>query len=656
MSGEKFLTVASLLFSCFQSITVFAGNNIKTQFVSQNASLWAAVLSIDASSSGAVYSYAPAIIKENGVYHMFYCAYNNVTPGGWDAVRHATSTDGVTYGASDVVLFPSSDATDRSVCDPSVVYFKGYYYLYYSGNTHNIGTDMYVARASSIGGPYAKYTQRGTWEVNAWDPKIIIYPAQSVPDGPSGFPDWYGAGQQTVISRGNYLVAWYSDTNTQYPHAQVETLMMTTSEDGVNWTPAQIATTNADFTASVDIKYDAVNNRYVKYDLGDGQQRSPYLRRSFSQNGLNWSPPEILADKNGIPAFANNIGISSDNRGYLLSYQEQSVIGFGGDKSNGGCPDGPIHCQIDGLYTMLVNGSLGASSVQPTRTKPYDDFRLSPLVYNDADYSALNPDLVSLGVQGRINHWLTFGINEGRIASRAFHSVEYINMYADLKQAFGPSRNYLGAIQHFVEYGYSNSVLAGRYVVHPYVFDPDFYRNRYSDLAWMDRFSARSHWTHNGIAERRLGISTFYVVDYLNRYGDLLNAFGSTGYEAAIAHYVTYGFNEGRNGSPASTSQIQAQIANLYQSILGRAPDSGGLAYYTQQAVAGRSLSSIEAELRASPEAALRSFYLIHLKREPDIPGKNYWLSQIQSGAQTLEQVRTNIRLSSECKYDCLRP
>lgn len=50
-----------------------------------------------------------------------------------------------------------------------------------------------------------------------------------------------------------------------------------------------------------------------------------------------------------------------------------------------------------------------------------------------------------------------------------------------------------------------------------------------------------------------------------------------------------------------------ADISGLYESVLGRAPDPEGLAYWTQQAGSGASLQAIEQAFRSSPEFASRA-------------------------------------------------
>jgi hypothetical protein len=49
------------------------------------------------------------------------------------------------------------------------------------------------------------------------------------------------------------------------------------------------------------------------------------------------------------------------------------------------------------------------------------------------------------------NHWLTYGINEGRQSSATFAITSYIARYPDLKRAFG--NNYAAALDHWFNHG-----------------------------------------------------------------------------------------------------------------------------------------------------------------------------------------------------------
>lgn len=51
-----------------------------------------------------------------------------------------------------------------------------------------------------------------------------------------------------------------------------------------------------------------------------------------------------------------------------------------------------------------------------------------------------------------MNHWLTFGIKEGRQGSSDFDASFYLKKYPDVANAYG-SNNYKGAMAHYYQYG-----------------------------------------------------------------------------------------------------------------------------------------------------------------------------------------------------------
>lgn len=67
---------------------------------------------------------------------------------------------------------------DLSACDPSVVNFQGFYYMFYGSaitTAPNVfQTVIQVTRSTNLAGPYFTYTQRCTWEDNLYG--VYVYP------------------------------------------------------------------------------------------------------------------------------------------------------------------------------------------------------------------------------------------------------------------------------------------------------------------------------------------------------------------------------------------------------------------------------------------------------------------------------------------------
>jgi hypothetical protein len=76
-------------------------------------------------------------------------------------------------------------------------------------------------------------------------------------------------------------------------------------------------------------------------------------------------------------------------------------------------------------------------------------------IFDASYYLAIHPDLQAAfggNLQAATDHWLTYGINEGRRGSAWFSARTYLDRYADVRAVYGES-NYRGAMEHYVQYG-----------------------------------------------------------------------------------------------------------------------------------------------------------------------------------------------------------
>jgi hypothetical protein len=285
---------------------------------------WNFVQLVDSDANGIWYAYAPSIVFKDGVYYVFFCSVGAL--GSWDYVRYVSSADGKNWSSPTVVLrATAANGFDMAACDPSVVYYQGLYYMYYS-SAYTTSPTLYqtviqVARSANLDGPYLTYTQRGTWEDTPTDPKMIIQPLMPRSQDPIG----YGAGQQTVLVRHCELMMWYTDDSLD-PNAGLRTYMLQ-STDPVSWTPSPQAQISVPDAHSIDIKYDAAKNQYVMTRIINPHTANAYLTRSFSSDGKFWEPFETLIDVSAFPDYANNVGAAGDETGLTVS--GPTLVGFG---------------------------------------------------------------------------------------------------------------------------------------------------------------------------------------------------------------------------------------------------------------------------------------------------------------------------------------
>ena len=283
---------------------------------------------VDSLNDGFSYAYAPSIILKDGTYHVFFCSKGWLGYPSWDAIRYTTSGDGKTWSQPRIMLqATAANGKDMAACDPSMVYYKGTYYLFYSSAVTTASgtyqTVIQVARSAAIDGPYLTYTQRGTWENTPRDPQVLIYPLQMHTSQPAG----YGAGQQSVIVQNGKLRMWYTDDSIFVGgQPQVKTYMLE-SADPVVWSPAATNATNLVGQASMDVKYDSAQSQFVMIRVENEFTSTSYLARSYSNDGMTWADPQTVIPSSQFPPYTHDGGIAGDETGNLVP--SHTLVGFG---------------------------------------------------------------------------------------------------------------------------------------------------------------------------------------------------------------------------------------------------------------------------------------------------------------------------------------
>ena len=209
----------------------------------------------------------------------------------------------------------------------------------------------------------------------------------------------------------------------------------------------------------------------------------------------------------------------------------------------------------------------------------------------DANYYLSNNPDVAKATAGNsdlaLDHFINYGMSEGRRGSATFDVQSYFNEYPDLRAAFG--FDLVKYYEHFVTAGkaegrhgtgcskfegYATTING---VDYSSVYDPSFYLSNNEDI--RSAFSKRSpagvvmiddaavlrHFVSCGMAEGRRGSKSFDVLSYYNRYPDLRRAFGAN-LTALYSHYLSSGRAEGR-------------IATGCDSLAGAVVSQGGTDY-----------------------------------------------------------------------------
>lgn len=145
-----------------------------------------------------------------------------------------------------------------------------------------------------------------------------------------------------------------------------------------------------------------------------------------------------------------------------------------------------------------------------------------------------------------------FSVNAAGLRD-VFSAKYYADKYPDLKAAFGYNEEML--YQHFLDYGLKE----GRNMSP--ILDVKEYREKYADLdaAFGDNWDAYvEHFFDYGINENRDTGTNFDVKTYIEAYDDIEAVFGDD-YSAVVEHFLTFGMEENRNmGDPKVYQATQA--------------------------------------------------------------------------------------------------
>ncbi|MDE6209850.1 MAG: glycoside hydrolase family 25 protein [Lachnospiraceae bacterium] len=151
------------------------------------------------------------------------------------------------------------------------------------------------------------------------------------------------------------------------------------------------------------------------------------------------------------------------------------------------------------------------------------------------------------------NHFIKYGMQEGRIGRQCFDVKYYKNKYGDLQKAYGNdlTKYYL----HYIKYGKKEGRTGASSTVYlktdyALVFDVNYYYKNNADLQkayGFDKEKLIAHFVKYGMQEGRKGCATFDAKYYKYIYADLQKAYGNN-MSSYYQHYMKYGYKEKRKG------------------------------------------------------------------------------------------------------------
>ena len=238
--------------------------------------------------------------------------------------------------------------------------------------------------------------------------------------------------------------------------------------------------------------------------------------------------------------YADTYGDLKQAYGYDCNSLLQHFINYGAKEGRSG-----IGCTtLQGAVTVL--GGVDYSAVY--------DYQYYVNKYADIKTAYGYDDLAVL------QHFVNYGMKEGRQAKSSFDVNSYRLQYADLRGAYG--NDLKSYYTHYINYGRKEGRVATgcttlqggttvyRSVNYAAVYDFSYYVANNPDVYRAygnDDVAVLQHFVNHGMQEGRRACAGFSVQTYCTNYADLQRAYGND-WKAYYMHYINYGVREGRRG------------------------------------------------------------------------------------------------------------
>lgn len=541
-------------------------------------------------------------------------------------------------GSADPTWFQPNCAYAGYFGDPSVIRVD---------SDPNLGSrTTYYAFGTSAGGS----TLPVMWATDPVNGPWVARPAYAAPT-PNGDP-YFNDGLAAPYTRGgNQPPPWVIGNGSTGPWQQ-KTL----------WAPGAVALPNGGYAA-----YFAGEDRPQHWCIGRAVAANPWGPYTADAApllcGAPDSSPQGIIDPQPFRAPNGTL--------YLL-YKTQGVPGVGPSKiytrplAGDGTPapgagDGFL-LQTDATW-QLTNPSTGAGSIEnPAMTYAGGHYYLfySGNEWTSADYgigyAVCNSPTGPCVDQTTAAPWLRDGADSGGPYWGAGGATPFTDAAGDLILAFhawdrpgaqtAGGRRLFHTLRVYVEpygaIGTGDPVTNARYVAAAY---RDFFGRAPSgdeSLFWTSALGTGTsrYGFVSSLAASPAWVS--HIVDqlYLNTLGRAPDAQGRaywidavasgrvTVAQAAASFYSSLEYFDGIGGAT-----LASWVTDLYHKLLGRSPDSGGLAYWTSVA-ASQGLAAVAYPFFQSPESArvrVTQLYLTLLGRRPDSTGLTYWAGVVVS-------------------------
>ena len=228
----------------------------------------------------------------------------------------------------------------------------------------------------------------------------------------------------------------------------------------------------------------------------------------------------------------------------------------------------------EGLKKLGVADATGIAQYFGLKKEKQEEYSA---VFDAAYYANRYPELMTAfgnDDSALLQHFIQYGMAEGRQGSHQFDVYSYKNLYPDLRAAFG--NNLKSYYMHYISSGKAEGrkatgvntlqkpVTTYNGIDYSAVYDYNYYLKKYSDLAKIytnDDIGLLAHFVNCGMSEGRQAKDSFDVFSYRNQYQDLRLAFGKD-LKSYYSHYMNSGKKEGRTAAGVKVLQNPVTIYN----------------------------------------------------------------------------------------------
>lgn len=235
-----------------------------------------------------------------------------------------------------------------------------------------------------------------------------------------------------------------------------------------------------------------------------------------------------------------------------------------------GIPCGPVGVNTTGIITVQAAVTSSNSLVVDS---PLTARQQREITFNACFYANRYSDLKSVygyDAAALYQHFLNWGIKEGRCASPVFDAAYYLEANPDLKSAFG--NDYVEAYRHWLQYGYLEERESSHY------YNSAYYRQCYADLAGLNNYELMHHYLNYAAQEERIantygllldgGLMKAYYPAYAGTSASIVTALESLGIDSGKSNLTKIASANGIENYSGTLNQKKRLLDLLKQGLL----------------------------------------------------------------------------------------